>query len=152
MISRKRSKSKATAGSGRPDRPAKSKVSENRLAKAVFAPDTAEDLELAEKIGKTVEVSEIEFAAWQKVHSDLDLQIPVWIKSEELLQENLTKTIQFSRSVKSNPDEAPVRERDSFTFQIPGEVSDGTRIIAEKKGDKKGEFFGDLIIILRVKR
>lgn len=133
-------------------RTAEPKVSENGLATDVFTPDSPEDLELAGKIGKTVEVSEIEFAVWQKVHSDLDLQIPVWIKSEEMLQENLTKTIQFSRTVKVNPDESPVRERDTFTFQIPGEVTDGARIIAEKKGDRKGEFFGDLIIILRVKR
>lgn len=127
------------------------RTSKGGLVESGFKPDAAEDLALADEIGKTVEVSELEFADWQKYHSDLDLQIPVWIRSEELLQENLTKTIQFSRTVKRVPDDAPVRERDSFTFPVPSATTDGARIIAEKMGDKKGEFFGDLIIILRVK-
>lgn len=114
-------------------------------------PDTQDDLRLASEIGQSVEISEIEFEKWQGCHSDLDLQIPIWIKSEELLQENLTKTIQFSRLIKLTPDSGSVKERDSFTFIIPNTVKDGLQIVAKEKGDKKGEFCGDLIIILRVK-
>jgi len=113
--------------------------------------DSEEDLELALKIGSSVELAEIEFETWQHSNSDLDLQIPVWIKSEELLLENLTKTIQFSRTIKSTPDKSSVRERDSFTLEIPASVDDGKRIVIKDRGDKKGEFCGDLIIILRVK-
>lgn len=150
MISRKRSKPKPARGPEEKGRKAGALTAAG-LPTTDFVADSAEDLALAEELGKTVAVSEIEFAAWQKCHSDLDLQIPVWIKSEDLLQENLTKTIQFSRTVKSRPDTAPVRERDSFTFQIPGEVTDGVRIVAQRKGDKRGEISGDLIIIVRVK-
>ena len=113
--------------------------------------DSAEDLKLAEEIGNSVVISEIAFEEWQKCGSDLDLQIPVWIKSDELLQENLTKTIQFSRTVKSTPDVNSARERDTFTIQIPADVEDGRKFVVKDKGDKKGEFCGDLIIILRVK-
>ena len=113
--------------------------------------DSEEDLELAHNIGSSVELTEIEFETWQRSHSDLDLQIPVWIKSEELLLEKLTKTIQFSRTIKSTPDKSSVRERDSFTLEIPRSIDDGKRIVVKDKGDKKGEFCGDLILILRLK-
>ena len=113
--------------------------------------DSEEDLELARNIGSSVELTEIELETWQRSHSDLDLQIPVWIKSEELLLEKLTKTIQFSRTIKSTPDKSSVRERDSFTLEIPRSIDDGKRIVVKDKGDKKGEFCGDLILILRLK-
>jgi hypothetical protein len=113
--------------------------------------DSEEDLELADKIGSSVELDEIEFETWQRSNSDLDLQIPVWIKSEELLLEKLTKTIQFSRTIKSTPDKSSVRERDSFTLEIPASIDDGKRIVVKDRGDKKGEFCGDLILILRLK-
>lgn len=115
------------------------------------SPDSAEDLKLALEIGESVEISEIELEKWQGCHSDLDLQIPIWIKSEELLQVNLTKTIQFSRLIKLTPNAGSVKERDSYTFTIPDAVKDGEQIVAKEKGDKNGEFCGDLIIILRVK-
>ena len=113
--------------------------------------DSEEDLALALSIGSSVELTEIEFETWQQSHSDLDLQIPVWIKSEELLLEKLTKTIKFSRTIKSTPDKSSVRERDSFTLEIPTSIDDGKRIVVKDKGDKKGEFCGDLILILRLK-
>lgn len=113
--------------------------------------DSKDDLKLALEIGVSVEISDIDLEKWQKCHSDLDLQIPIWIKSEELLQVNLTKTIQFSRLIKLTPDTGSVKERDSFTFKIPDAVHDGLQIVVKEKGDKKGEFCGDLIIILRVK-
>jgi hypothetical protein len=113
--------------------------------------DSEEDLEFARNLGSSVELTEIEFETWQRSHSDLDLQIPIWIKSEELLLEKLTKTIQFSRTIKSTPDKSSVRERDSYTLEIPRSIDDGKRIVVKDKGDKKGEFCGDLILILRLK-
>jgi len=139
---RKRSNPKKTVASPR----------ENATADQAGKPiDSKEDLELAHKIGSSVELTEIELETWQHCNSDLDLQIPVWIKSEELLLEKLTKTIQFSRTIKATPDKSSVRERDSFTLEIPAGSDDGKRIVIKDKGDKKGEFCGDLIIILRLK-
>ncbi len=142
MNKRKRSNPKKTIASPR----------NNATAEQAGKPiDSEEDLELAHKIGSSVELAEIELETWQQSHSDLDLQIPVWIKSEELLLEKLTKTIQFSRTIKSTPDKSSVRERDSFTLEIPASIDDGKRIVVKDKGDKKGEFCGDLILILRLK-
>ncbi len=142
MNKRKRSNPKKTIASPR----------NNATAEQAGKPiDSEEDLELAHKIGSSVKLAEIELETWQQSHSDLDLQIPVWIKSEELLLEKLTKTIQFSRTIKSTPDKSSVRERDSFTLEIPASIDDGKRIVVKDKGDKKGEFCGDLILILRLK-
>ncbi len=142
MNKRKRSNPKKTIASPRKNATA------DQAGKHV---DSEEDLELADKIGSSVELDEIEFETWQRSNSDLDLQIPVWIKSEELLLEKLTKTIQFSRTIKSTPDKSSVRERDSFTLEIPASIDDGKRIVVKDRGDKKGEFCGDLILILRLK-
>ncbi len=142
MNKRKRSNPKKTIASPRENATA------NKAGKQI---DSEEDLELARNIGSSVELAEIDFEAWQRSHSDLDLQIPVWIKSEELLLEKLTKTIQFSRTINSTPDKSSVRERDSFTLEIPRSIDDGKRIVVKDKGDKKGEFCGDLILILRLK-
>ena len=142
MNKRKRSNPKKTIASPR----------NNATAEQAGKPiDSEEDLELAHNIGSSVKLAEIELETWQQSHSDLDLQIPVWIKSEELLLEKLTKTIQFSRTIKSTPDKSSVRERDSFTLEIPARIDDGKRIVVKDKGDKKGEFCGDLILILRLK-
>lgn len=142
MNKRKRSNPKKTIASQRKTAAA------DQAGKTI---DSEEDLKLARNIGSSVELTEIEFETWQRSHSDLDLQIPVWIKSEELLLEKLTKTIQFSRTIKITPDKSSVRERDSFTFEIPRSIDDGKRIVIKDRGDKKGEFCGDLILILRLK-
>lgn len=129
----------------------KTRGNQKKVADGEKNSDSMADLKLALEIGESVEIFDIDLDKWQKCHSDLDLQIPIWIKSEELLQVNLTKTIQFSRLIKLTPDAGPVKERDSFTFIIPAAVHDGLQIVVKEKGDKKGEFCGDLIIILRVK-
>ena len=90
---------------------------------------------------------DLSFDHWEKVHTDLDVQVPVWLNAEALGQDR-SMIIKFTRRILSSVENGILKEGAEIHLDIPAEARHGERFRLPSLGDRQGQNRGDLIIIL----
>lgn len=131
------------------------RVKQKRKRKAAVPPSSQaipdKDQQSINDFCELTKLEEISFESWQKLHSDLDLQVPLWI-SRELAQNGGEVVVRCSRSVKGTiSGERPIRQPVSLSVSIPPGTIEGSCFTYSGIGDKDAENVGDLIVIVHLK-
>ena len=97
----------------------------------------------------SVSLEDVKFAEWKNHHSDLDLQIPVFLRPEEAVvggefEVKYSKTLYLKGS-------APKRVKACITLTVPPLAISGLQFRVVGGGDEKADLTGNLLITLRIK-
>ena len=97
----------------------------------------------------SVALEDVKFDEWKNHHSDLDLQIPLFLRPEEAVaggefEVKYSKTIHLKGS-------APKRIKACITLTVPPQAISGLQFRVLGGGDEKADLTGNLLITLRIK-
>lgn len=108
-----------------------------------------EDLTVLDAFCEKIQIQETSFEAWQRCHADLDLQLPVFVSSDEA-HAGCDKEVRVSRSIRTGRS-APQREKTVIVVTVPPGTRDGQEILCKGEGDRRDEHCGDVRIKVRIK-
>lgn len=112
------------------------------------APNSQEDLNLIDAFCEEITFEEISFEKWSKSHESLDLEVTLFIPTQDQ-QNEIAVTAQWTRTVYSNdPNERPERIKMQKVLSLVGPFAKKQEILLEGLGDQRGLLCGDLRVII----
>jgi len=109
-----------------------------------------DDIVALEAFCENLKFSEITLSEWEHGFESLDITVPIWVAFNDA-RDGHERIISYSRSVRVDWDEPPVRETMQIRVAIPPGAPHQTKISVPGNGDIRGGKQGDLIVIIHLK-